>query len=70
MCLRTCVSEEDVDEAIRLFQASTMNAALQNTANNNEEMKKVEEVLTKRLPVGFSVPMRTAVQDFVHEVGN
>ena len=68
MYLRVTVTEEDVDEAIRLFQASTMNAALQSTTETTEEIRKIEETLTKRLPLGFTANYATVVADFINGV--
>lgn len=72
LTLTAFVSESHVDEAIRLFLASTMQAATATGANTNnlsldlqEESRKVEEELRRRLPVGWSTGLGQLKREFV-----
>lgn len=67
-----------VDEAIRLFLASTMDAATSGTdvgggvGQNKEltaEVGKVEEELRRRLPIGWSTSLATLRREFVQGRG-
>lgn len=62
-------TEEHVDEAIRLFLASTMNAVTQGEGQGSrelmEEVGKVEEELRRRLPIGWSTSLQTLKREFV-----
>jgi DNA replication licensing factor MCM5 len=62
-------TEEHVDEAIRLFLASTMNAVTQGEGQGSrelmEEVGKVEEELRRRLPIGWSTSLATLKREFV-----
>lgn len=67
--------EKHVDEAIRLFQASTMDAASQdatvagNSSNNNGNLmasiRLIETELKRRLPIGWSTSYQTLRREFV-----
>lgn len=63
--------EKHVDEAIRLFQASTMDAASQdpigglNTPNGIAEVRRIEQELKRRLPIGWSTSYQTLRREFV-----
>jgi len=61
--LSPIATESHVDEAIRLFLASTMDAVNlgqgQGSKELNEETGKVEEELRKRLPIGWSTSLST-----------
>lgn len=61
------VTEEHVDEAIRLFLASTMDAVTQGEGQGGmaEETAKVEEELRRRLPIGWSTSLATLRREFV-----
>ena len=70
--------ESHVDEAIRLFLASTMDAVSQGEGaaggigSNRElmeEVGKVEEELRRRLPIGWSTSLGTLRQEFVQGRG-
>jgi len=76
LTLSPVASEVHVDEAIRLFLASTMDAATsgdnrgfgQSGGSNRElmaEVSKVEEELRRRLPIGWSTSLATLRREFV-----
>ncbi|KAL9582199.1 MAG: hypothetical protein Q9212_003434 [Teloschistes hypoglaucus] len=64
-----------VDEAIRLFLASTMDAATRHSTTNTAtqdlqtETSKVEEELRRRLPVGWSTGLGALRREFVEGRG-
>ncbi|CCC69873.1 hypothetical protein NCAS_0D02920 [Naumovozyma castellii] len=67
--------ERHVEEAIRLFQASTMDAASQdpigglnqtgNGSNIMAEIRRIESELKRRLPIGWSTSYQTLRREFV-----
>ena len=62
LSLSPIATEEHVDEAIRLFLASTMDAVGQGATTSQElmeEMGKVEAELRRRLPIGWSTSLAT-----------
>lgn len=65
--------ESHVDEAIRLFLASTMDAVTQGEGQGSkevmEEAGKVEEELRRRLPVGWSTSLATLRRELVEGRG-
>lgn len=67
--LQPVATEEHVDEAIRLFLASTMDAVTQGEGQGSREMmdevNKVEEELKRRLPIGWSTSLATLRREFV-----
>lgn len=70
--LSPVATEEHVEEAIRLFTASTMDAVDQGIVSGgvgdnalNTEIKKVEQEIRRRLPIGFSTAYSTLVKEFV-----
>lgn len=66
--LSSVVSIEHVDEAIRLFFASTMHAVGQgNTLRKElvEEVKKIESEIKRRLPLGWNTSYQRLVTEFV-----
>jgi DNA replication licensing factor MCM5 len=79
LTLSPVADETHVDEAIRLFLASTMDAVAQGegaatggigggVGGNRElmeEVGKVEEELRKRLPIGWSTSLGTLRREFV-----
>lgn len=78
--LQPIATEKHVDEAIRLFLGSTMDAvmsaggdtsALGASGNREmvEEVHKVEEELRRRLPMGFTASLATLRRDFVDRKG-
>ncbi|KAF1991206.1 DNA replication licensing factor mcm5 [Aulographum hederae CBS 113979] len=74
MSLSPIATEEHVDEAIRLFLASTMDAVSQGGEGGNprelqEEVNKVEDELRRRLPIGWSTSLATLRREFVEGRG-
>ncbi|KAL9617632.1 MAG: hypothetical protein Q9160_007598 [Pyrenula sp. 1 TL-2023] len=69
LSLSPVATEAHVDEAIRLFLASTMDAVSQGEGQGSrelmDEMNKVEEELRKRLPLGWSTSLATLRREFV-----
>lgn len=69
LALSPVATEAHVDEAIRLFLASTMDAVTQGEGQGSkelmEEASKVEEELKRRLPVGWSTSLATLRREFV-----
>jgi DNA replication licensing factor MCM5 len=62
LSLSPIATEDHVDEAIRLFPASTMDAVGQGAATSSElmeEINKVEAELRRRLPIGWSTSLAT-----------
>ena len=62
LSLSPVATEEHVDEAIRLFLASTMDAVGQGQGMGSElseEVGKVEQELRRRLPIGWSTSLQT-----------
>lgn len=73
MSLSPIALESHVDEAIRLFLASTMDAVTQGEGQGSkevmEEASKVEEELRRRLPVGWSTSLATLRRELVEGRG-
>lgn len=75
LSLSPVADESHVDEAIRLFLASTMDAVTQGEASGlgsrelQEEVGKVEEELRRRLPIGWSTSLATLRREFVEGRG-
>ncbi|KAF2725150.1 putative cell division control protein nda4 [Polychaeton citri CBS 116435] len=78
--LQPIATDKHVDEAIRLFLGSTMDAvmsaggdtsALGTTGNREmvEEIHKVEEELRRRLPIGYTSSLATLRREFVERKG-
>lgn len=70
LSLSPIATEDHVDEAIRLFLASTMDAVTQGEQRLGsrelmEEVGKVEEELRRRLPIGWSTSLGTLRREFV-----
>ncbi|KAF2402966.1 putative DNA replication licensing factor Mcm5 [Trichodelitschia bisporula] len=70
LALSPVAGEEHVDEAIRLFLASTMDAVAQGAEGQGsrelmDEVSKVEEELRRRLPIGWSTSLATLRREFV-----
>ncbi|ODV65465.1 MCM-domain-containing protein [Hyphopichia burtonii NRRL Y-1933] len=71
--LSPVATEEHVEEAIRLFNASTMDAVDQGVSSGGvvgnsemaQEIKKVEQELRRRLPIGWSTAYRTLRREIV-----
>jgi len=75
MTLATQVAEHHVDEAIRLFKFSTMDAVHSGNVEGMtrqelaEEMSKIESEVRRRLPIGWSTSYANLVRQFVQEQG-
>lgn len=71
--LQPIATEAHVDEAIRLFLASTMDAVTQGEGQGSrdlmDEVNKVEEELKRRLPIGWSTSLATLRREFVEGRG-
>jgi DNA replication licensing factor MCM5 len=69
LTLSPVATETHVDEAIRLFLASTMDAVTQGEGQGSrelmEEVGKVEDELRRRLPIGWSTSLATLRREFV-----
>lgn len=69
------VQAHHVEEAIRLFKFSTMDAVSagsvdgQSRGQLNEEVTKIERELRRRLPVGWSTSYQSLVREFVTQQG-
>ncbi|KAH3681265.1 hypothetical protein WICPIJ_007770 [Wickerhamomyces pijperi] len=67
--LQPTATEEHVDEAIRLFRASTIDAANQGinsiSPETQEQVRVIEREIKKRLPVGFSTSYETLRKEYV-----
>lgn len=69
MRLSPIATTEHVQEAIRLFNASTMHAAQQDGPIRQDLVKEVrtlEDEIRKRLPIGWSTSFQTLLREFVH----
>ena len=65
-------SEIHVEEAIRLFRASTMQAVGEGATTRQElveEVNKIEIELRRRLPIGWSTSYATLIKEFVNGRG-
>jgi len=72
LTLQTIATESHVDEAIRLFLASTMDAVSQGAGASGElmeEVNKVEAELRRRLPIGWSTSLSTLRRELVNGKG-
>ena len=75
MTLSTVVQHHHVEEAIRLFKFSTMDAVSAGSADGlsrgelNDEMTRIERELRRRLPVGWSTSYQSLVSEFVTQQG-
>lgn len=73
LSLSPIATEAHVDEAIRLFLASTMDAVTQGEGQGSRELmdeaSKVEEELRRRLPIGWSTSLATLRREFVGQRG-
>jgi DNA replication licensing factor MCM5 len=71
LTLSSVVQTHHVDEAIRLFKFSTMDAVSAGSIDGlsrgelNEEMTRIEKELRRRLPVGWSTSYQSLVREFV-----
>lgn len=73
LSLSPIATEAHVDEAIRLFLASTMDAVTQGEGQGSkdlmQEASKIEDELKRRLPVGWSTSLATLRRDFCDTKG-
>lgn len=73
LTLSTVATEAHVDEAIRLFLCSTMDAVNQGSSQGsrelNDEVGKVEAELKRRLPIGWSTSLATLRREMVEGKG-
>lgn len=62
-------TEEHVDEAIRLFYASTMNAVGQDSYSRqlSADVERIQDELKRRLPVGWSTSYSTLIRELVNK---
>lgn len=71
--LSPVVAEKHVDEAIRLFLCSTMDAVNQGSGQGSreltEEVQRVESELRRRLPIGWSTSLATLRREMVEGKG-
>ncbi|EPQ60991.1 MCM-domain-containing protein [Gloeophyllum trabeum ATCC 11539] len=75
MTLSPVVKNHHVDEAIRLFKFSTMDAVSAGSVEGlsrgalHDEMNQIEKELRRRLPVGWSTSYQSLVKEFVTQQG-
>ncbi|KHO01468.1 DNA replication licensing factor mcm5 [Metarhizium album ARSEF 1941] len=73
LSLSPVATEEHVDEAIRLFLCSTMDAVNQGSNQGsrelNEEVNRLEVELKRRLPIGWSTSLGTLRREMVEGKG-
>ncbi|XP_068244226.1 DNA replication licensing factor Mcm5 [Palaemon carinicauda] len=76
MRLEPFATERDVDEALRLFQVSTLDAAMSGsltgvegftTEEDQEVLSRVEKQLKRRFAIGSQVSEHAIVQDFLRQ---
>ncbi|BFZ54606.1 minichromosome maintenance protein 5 [Savitreella phatthalungensis] len=72
LTMSSVATETHVDEAIRLFRASTMQAVGEGASTRQElieEVGKIEEELRRRLPIGWTTSYATLIREFVNGRG-
>lgn len=75
MTLSPTVLPHHVEESIRLFKFSTMDAVSAGSVDGlsrgelNEEMGRIEKEMRRRLPVGWSTSYQSLVREFVTNQG-
>ena len=75
MTLSTSVKPHHVEEAIRLFKYSTMDAVSAGSVEGlsrgelNDEINRIDKELRRRLPVGWSTSYQSLVKEFVNKQG-
>ncbi|PVV04269.1 hypothetical protein BB560_001234 [Smittium megazygosporum] len=73
MALSPVCNVEHVEEAIRLFRVSTMHAAQSTTVDGitysefSKEIKKIENDIRRRLPIGSQLPVKVLKSDFIRQ---
>lgn len=72
MSLQSVANESHVDEALRLFRVSTMSAAQSGQgaqrAENLQQVRNVEKVIRRRLPIGSQISVRTLYNELHNQV--
>lgn len=73
LTLSPVATEAHVDEAMRLFLCSTMDAVNQGSSQGsrelNDEVNRIEAELKRRLPIGWSTSLGTLRQEMVEGKG-
>ncbi|KAF9452559.1 MCM-domain-containing protein [Macrolepiota fuliginosa MF-IS2] len=75
LTLSSTVKNHHVEEAIRLFKFSTMDAVAAGSADGlsrgelNEEMSRIERDIRRRLPLGWTTTYSTLSKEFVTQQG-
>ena len=75
MTLSPVVQTYHVEEAIRLFRFSTMDAVSAGSVDGlsrgelNQEVNRIEKEIRRRLPVGWSTSYQSLVREFVTQQG-
>ncbi|KAF8482146.1 MCM-domain-containing protein [Russula ochroleuca] len=75
MTLSPVVQTYHVDEAIRMFRFSTMDAVSAGSVDGlsrgelNQEVNRIEKEIRRRLPVGWSTSYQSLVREFVTQQG-
>jgi DNA replication licensing factor MCM5 len=75
MTLSPVVQTYHVEEAIRLFRFSTMDAVSAGSVDGisrgelNQEVSRIEKEIRRRLPVGWSTSYQSLVREFVTQQG-
>uniref|UniRef100_A0A8U7M9Y8 DNA replication licensing factor MCM5 n=2 Tax=Corvus moneduloides TaxID=1196302 RepID=A0A8U7M9Y8_CORMO len=78
MRLQPFATEADVEEALRLFQVSTLDAAMSGslsgaegftTQEDQEMLSRIEKQLKRRFAIGSQVSEHSIIQDFMRQVG-
>jgi DNA replication licensing factor MCM5 len=75
MALSPVVQTYHVEEAIRLFRFSTMDAVSAGSVDGlsrgelNQEVSRIEKEIRRRLPVGWSTSYQSLVREFVTQQG-
>jgi DNA replication licensing factor MCM5 len=73
--LSTSVQPHHVEESIRLFKYSTMDAVQAGSVEGlsrselHEEMERIEKELKQRLPIGWTTSYQSLVREFVTQQG-
>ena len=77
MQLQPFTTEAHVDEALRLFQVSTLDAAMSGTLSgaegftseeDHEMITRIEKQLKRRFAIGSQVSENSIIQDFTRQV--
>ena len=77
MKLQPFANDADVNEALRLFNVSTLSAAMSGTLNgvegfttaeDQEQLQRIEKQIRRRFVVGSQVSEQAIVQDMIKQV--